>query len=73
VPLFVRLVREADVTTTFKLRKVDLQADGYDPARVPDPLFVRAEAERCYVALTPERYARLADVLGIAGGPRVER
>ena len=30
-PLFVRLPKEADVTGTFKLRKVDLQREGYDP------------------------------------------
>ncbi len=52
-PLFVRLTREADVTTTFKLRKVDLQRQGYGPERVADPLFVRDEAQRAYVPLTP--------------------
>ncbi len=67
VPLFVRLAREADVTSTFKLRKVDLQADGYDPERVADPLFVRDEVARTYHALTPERHARIASILGITG------
>ncbi len=50
-PLFVRLCREADVTTTFKLRKLDLKRQGYDPGRVGDPLFVRDEARRAYVPL----------------------
>jgi fatty-acyl-CoA synthase len=58
-PLFVRLVAEPDQTTTFKLRKVDLQREGYDPARVADPLFVRDDAARAYVALDAATLARL--------------
>jgi fatty-acyl-CoA synthase len=52
-PAFVRLAPEADVTTTFKLRKVDLMRQGYDPSRVRDPLYVRDDAERAYLPLTP--------------------
>uniref|UniRef100_A0ABX1PQA4 Long-chain-acyl-CoA synthetase n=2 Tax=Aromatoleum anaerobium TaxID=182180 RepID=A0ABX1PQA4_9RHOO len=48
-PLFVRVPRAADLTTTFKLRKVDLQRQGYDPAAFDDPLYVRSEAERTYL------------------------
>ncbi len=66
LPLFVRVAADADVTSTFKLRKVALQAEGYDPARVRDPLFVRDEAARAYVPLTPERHARVAAILGVA-------
>ena len=51
-PVFVRLVAEPDMTTTFKLRKVDLQRQGFDPAIVADPLFVRDEEARAYVPLT---------------------
>ena len=69
VPLFVRVVPEADVTSTFKLRKVDLQEAGYDPARVRDPLFVRDERGGTYVPLTPDVHARLGAVLGIAAPP----
>jgi len=58
VPFFVRLAGEADMTTTFKLRKVDLQRDGYDPERIDDPLFVRDEASATYVPLDPENLAR---------------
>jgi fatty-acyl-CoA synthase len=56
-PVFVRLQGEADVTGTFKLRKVDLAKEGYDPAVVKDPLWLRDDAARAYVELTPERYA----------------
>jgi fatty-acyl-CoA synthase len=53
LPLFVRLSGQADMTTTFKLRKLDLQYQGYDPASVKDPLFVIDESGQTYVPLTP--------------------
>lgn len=59
-PVFLRLQPESDVTGTFKLRKVDLQREGFDPAVVHDPLYVRDETEAAYVPLTPERYAEIA-------------
>lgn len=58
-PLFVRLAPEPDVTSTFKLRKVDLQRAGYDPARIADPLYVRDDATRSYVALDAASLGRL--------------
>ncbi len=58
-PLFVRLASEPDMTATFKLRKIALREEGYDPARVRDPLLVRDEAARAYVPLTAETLARL--------------
>lgn len=48
-PVFVRISGEADMTATFKLRKVDLQKQGYDPDRFSDPLFVRDEIAKTYV------------------------
>ena len=52
VPVFVRLAPEADMTGSFKLRKVDLQREGYDPQRTADPLFVKDDANRTYVPVT---------------------
>lgn len=40
-PAFVRLIKAADTTGTFKYRKVDLVADGFDPDKVDGALFVR--------------------------------
>ncbi len=63
LPLFVRISKDADLTTTFKLRKVDLQRAGYDPARTAgDPLYVRDAHARSYLPLT----ARNLAALGIA-------
>ena len=58
-PLFVRLSPEPDVTSTFKLRKIDVQREGYDPARVRDPLFVRDPEARAYVPLVTASLAKL--------------
>ena len=59
VPLFVRISADADLTTTFKLRKIDLQRAGYDPRRTPDPLFVRDARAGSYVPLTDAALAAL--------------
>ncbi len=63
-PAFVRLVPEMDVTGTLKQRKLALAAEGYDPVRVADPLFVRDDAARSYVPLTPDVLA------AVTGGRR---
>lgn len=48
-PVFVRVTRSADLTASFKLRKVDLQRQGYCPARCNDPLYIRDESAGTYV------------------------
>jgi fatty-acyl-CoA synthase len=58
MPMFVRVPGAADMTTTYKLRKVDLQRQGYDAAQVADPLYVRDDTARRYVPLTPEAVQR---------------
>ena len=40
-PVFVRIIKAADTTGTFKYRKMDLVADGFDPAKVDGPVYVR--------------------------------
>lgn len=58
-PVFVRLVARMDVNGVWRQRRDELRRQGYDPARLSDPLFVRSDAEDAYVPLTPERLARL--------------
>ena len=65
-PVFLRLQREAEVTGTFKLRKVELQQEGYDPAKVTEPLFWRDDGARAYVPLDEDTHRRL-----LAGDIRV--
>lgn len=38
-PLFVRLVKHLDITGTFKLKKFNLQREGFDPSKISDRMF----------------------------------
>ncbi len=59
VPLFVRLAATADLTSTFKLRKTDLQNAGYDPTQFTDPLFVRDAQSATYAPYSLEALQQL--------------
>jgi fatty-acyl-CoA synthase len=59
VPLFVRISPDADLTSTFKLRKIDLQRSGYDPTRTRDALYVRDAQAGRYLPLTATSLAGL--------------
>jgi fatty-acyl-CoA synthase len=53
LPLFIRVVRSMEHTTTFKSRKVDLREQGYGPG-IEDPLYVLAGRDEGYVPFYPE-------------------
>jgi fatty-acyl-CoA synthase len=53
-PVFVRLLREVDMTGTFKLRKVDLRREGFDVSKISDPVLAREDERGTYVPLTPQ-------------------
>ena len=57
-PVFVRVTPAADLTSTFKLRKVDLQRQGYAPQFFSDPLFVRDESSASYQPYSLQVLAR---------------
>jgi acyl-CoA synthetase (AMP-forming)/AMP-acid ligase II len=59
VPLFIRLRPEQEVTGTFKFRKVEVKAEGFDPAKVSEPLYALIDAARGYEPLTAELFARI--------------
>lgn len=50
-PAFIRLIKSAETTGTFKYRKVDLVADGFDPDKVDGALYVRG-GKNGYMKLT---------------------
>jgi len=58
-PVFVRLCAELELTETFKLKKTRLAAEGWDPARIADPVYVDDRAGEAYRALTPVVAAQL--------------
>jgi citronellyl-CoA synthetase len=55
-PVFLRIREALEVTGTFKQMKGDLKEEGYDPARVTEPLFVHLPKESSYRRMTPELY-----------------
>ena len=50
-PVFLRVEPEIDVTGTFKMVKGQLKEEGYDPARIADPLYVMKPGKTLYEAL----------------------
>jgi fatty-acyl-CoA synthase len=58
-PLFVRILPAIATTGTFKVRKLDLVADGYDPGKIKGPLFF-LDAKKGYVKLTKGVFEKLA-------------
>ena len=57
-PVFLRLVPQLAVTETFKPKKPLLQAEGFDPARVSDPVY--ANLGQGYQTLDAALYARIS-------------
>ncbi|NBB51980.1 long-chain-acyl-CoA synthetase [Rhizobium sp. CRIBSB] len=59
-PVFVRLIKAADTTGTFKYRKTDLVADGFDPARTGPQTYVRG-GKAGYQRMTAKALAAVLD------------
>jgi fatty-acyl-CoA synthase len=64
-PVFVRLQPQIEITGTFKYRKIDLVTDGFDPAKISQPLYMR-DADKGYVKLTKALYGKV-----VSGAVRV--
>ena len=66
-PRFIRIQNVQTITSTFKLRKVELVRDGFDPVTVnPDPLFFLDLANKSYVPMTDHLFRAI-----ISGKTRV--
>ncbi|XP_063983453.1 long-chain fatty acid transport protein 4 isoform X1 [Diachasmimorpha longicaudata] len=57
-PQFVRILTKIDLTGTFKLKKKDLQEDGYDPNKSNDKLYY-LDPKSGYLALTSQEYDQI--------------
>ncbi|XP_004530848.1 long-chain fatty acid transport protein 1 isoform X2 [Ceratitis capitata] len=57
-PQFIRFLTEIDLTGTFKLRKVDLQKDGYNPNNIQDEIYYQTASGK-YELLTVEVYEKI--------------
>jgi fatty-acyl-CoA synthase len=58
-PLFLRMQRQIETTGTFKYRKVDLVDDGYDPAKVKDPLYFRNPVKKTWTKITKASFEKI--------------
>lgn len=56
-PIFLRIVKELEMTSTFKLKKISLQKEGFDPNKIQDKVYFRTDKE--YVEVTPELYQKI--------------
>ncbi|XP_063838760.1 long-chain fatty acid transport protein 4-like isoform X1 [Ostrinia nubilalis] len=54
-PLFLRLVKDIEITSTFKLKKLHYQKEGFDPDVIKDPLFFRSGND--FVPVTSQLFA----------------
>jgi fatty-acyl-CoA synthase len=59
VPIFVRIIKAQETTGTFKLRKVELKQQGFDPALIDEPLFVLLDRDHGYQPLTRAIHRRI--------------
>ncbi|CAH2104835.1 unnamed protein product [Euphydryas editha] len=58
-PIFIRVMRTMDMTATFKLRKVDLQKEGYNPNIIKDNLYYYDLKLDKYISLGTEEYEKI--------------
>jgi fatty-acyl-CoA synthase len=58
-PIFLRLSPEIETTGTFKYRKIDLVAQGFDPKLIKTPVYFK-HPEKGYIPLDAALYRRIA-------------
>jgi fatty-acyl-CoA synthase len=58
-PLFLRARRSLDMTATFKPKRREMADQGFDPARIRDPLYVFDAECGAYVPLDAARFAAI--------------
>jgi fatty-acyl-CoA synthase len=60
-PAFIRVQDDVEITGTFKVRKLDLQREGFDPTVVTDPLYYRDDEKRSFLPLDPAVHTRILE------------
>jgi acyl-CoA synthetase (AMP-forming)/AMP-acid ligase II len=58
-PMFLRIATQLKTTATLKVKKAELQKDGFDPGSLADPLYILDRQRNAYVRLNGELYAEL--------------
>ena len=59
IPVFLRICKELETTGSLKIRKVDLQKEGYNIEEINDKIYFWAPSKKKYTPLTPEIYQQL--------------
>ena len=57
-PIFLRIVKELELTSTFKLKKLNLQKEGFDTNKIQDKVYFRS-GNKDYIEVTPELYENI--------------
>lgn len=58
-PIFIRLIQNLEYTDTFKIKKYNLQKQGFDPNTIKDPIFYRTGST--YSPLTLQIYSDMIE------------
>lgn len=58
-PQFIRILDQIDMTGTCKLKKLDLQKEGFNPSVISDKLYFLNTKNSTYEALTTEIYSKI--------------
>ena len=58
-PMFVRLIKELQMTGTYKLQKTTLQDEGFDVTKVDDDIFFMGPKDEEYKILDLKNYQNL--------------
>ncbi|CAH0550810.1 unnamed protein product [Brassicogethes aeneus] len=59
IPVFLRIAKSMDLTGTFKIKKKDLQDEGFDVNRIHDKLYIIDAKNSTYSPLTNEIYENI--------------
>lgn len=59
-PIFIRILNELPMTGTFKLKKRDLQTDGFNITKITDPLYY-LHNDGIYRKFTHKEYTDILD------------
>jgi len=59
IPVFLRIREELETTGSLKIRKVNLQKEGYNIEEIKDKIYFWAPSKKKYILLTPEIYHQL--------------
>ncbi|KAF2888102.1 hypothetical protein ILUMI_18071 [Ignelater luminosus] len=59
IPIFVRVMESIELTGTYKLKKVSLQAEGYNINKIKDKVYFYNSKQKQYEVLTSEKYEQI--------------